>query len=230
MQCNRDSGGPTALPCPSDRPRWTRRIVAQFGRPVGIGGRLAGWIMARRPSNRVRNLWSVDLLAIRPDDHVLEIGFGPGLAVQALAGRVRTGKVCGLDHSTLMVEQARRRNAVAVGEGRVELRLGSADDVAAFGGEFDKVLAVNVVQFWDDPVAVLRRVRRVMRPGATIALTFQPRWRGATDEDARRAGEAIVSALHVAGFSGARLEVKPMKPVAAVCALANQETVRPGGS
>ena len=59
-------------------------VVRQFGHPHGIGGRLAGCVMVHRSSNRQRNRWVVSLLDVQPTDRVLEIGFGPGLA---LAGR-----------------------------------------------------------------------------------------------------------------------------------------------
>ena len=43
-------------------------IVGQFKRPHGMLGRLAGWIMASRPSNIRRNLWTVEMLGVRPTD------------------------------------------------------------------------------------------------------------------------------------------------------------------
>ena len=39
---------------------------------------------------------------------------------------------------------------------------------------FDKALAVNSMQVWPDPSAGLREMRRVMKPGAKIALGFTP--------------------------------------------------------
>jgi hypothetical protein len=56
-------------------------VYSQFHRPAGLLGRVVGWIMANRPSNIERSRWTVDLLNVQPTDHVLEIGFGPGLAL-----------------------------------------------------------------------------------------------------------------------------------------------------
>jgi len=36
-----------------------RRIAGQFHRPHGLDGRLAGWVMAHRSSNRRRNRWAL---------------------------------------------------------------------------------------------------------------------------------------------------------------------------
>src|SRR5262245_60583462 len=91
-----------------------RSIVSQFARPRGVPGHVAGWIMGRRASNVERNQWVVSLLEVRPTDRILEVGCGPGVALGEMARRAPEGSVCGLDHSRVMVEQAKRRNAVAI--------------------------------------------------------------------------------------------------------------------
>jgi len=104
-----------------------KRIVTQFMRPRGGAGWLVGWEMALRSSNRQRNMWAVGLLEVEPTDRVLEIGFGPGIAIRELSRQATHGLVCGVDHSAVMVRHATRRNAAAVRAGRVELRLGAAE-------------------------------------------------------------------------------------------------------
>src|SRR5262249_41749810 len=89
-------------------------IRSQFMRPRGFVGGLVGWERARRSANRQRNVWAVGLLAVEPSDRVLEIGFGPGIAIRELSRRATQGLVCGVDHSAVMVRQATRRNADAV--------------------------------------------------------------------------------------------------------------------
>ncbi len=63
------------------------RLVAQFKQPTGSLGRVAGWIMTGRASNRERSRWTVSQLDLEPGDHVLEIGYGPGLGVEDAARR-----------------------------------------------------------------------------------------------------------------------------------------------
>jgi SAM-dependent methyltransferase len=94
--------------------RVTASVVHQFGHPRGIAGQAAGWVMAHRRSNRQRNTWVVSLLDVQPTDRVLEVGFGPGLAISELARRVTEGCVYGIDHSDLMLHQATKRNATAI--------------------------------------------------------------------------------------------------------------------
>ncbi len=168
-------------------------LVRQFGKPSGLLGTIAGLIMRVRPSNRERNMRTLALLDIRPEDHVLEVGFGPGLSIERAAELASRGKVVGIDHSQLMFRQARRRNAKAIGAARVELLLESAERLPDFPVRFDKVFAVNVYMFWNDPVTILRSLRDVMKPGGRIALTFQPRRRGATGDDTRAGAERMAT-------------------------------------
>jgi hypothetical protein len=125
--------------------------VAQFGRPAGFWWRAAGLVMAHRSSSRRRNAWAVSLLAVRPDDRVLESGFAPRRAIQDLGRIAREGYVCGIDHSEPMLCQASRRNADAIRRGVVDLRLASVEELPSFDVPFDKVLAVNSIAFWEEP-------------------------------------------------------------------------------
>jgi SAM-dependent methyltransferase len=193
-------------------------VRAQFGHPTGLGGRAAGLVMAHRSSNRRRNSWAVSLLDVRPDDRVLEIGFGPGLAIRELARRAEEGYVCGIDHSELMLRRAKRLNAEGIERGVVDLRLASVDDLPAFDEPFDKILAVNAMLFWREPVARLEKLRRLLRSAGVIAVAHQPRGPGASDEAAVREGREMEAALAEASFSEVRLETLALKPTV-VCAL-----------
>lgn len=196
--------------------RWLR---AQFGRPTGFWGQVAGIIMANRRQNRERNLWTITLLDIQRDDRVVEIGFGPGVAIQEISRIAPNAFVAGIEHSEAMLRQAQTRNATAIQGGRVDLRLGSVSSLPTFDEPFDKCFAVNSFQFWDQPIERLRELRQLLKPGGRIAITEEPRSRKATDETAQEIGRQIVEGLTMAGLSQVRLETKKMKPVSAVCAL-----------
>jgi hypothetical protein len=63
-------------------------VRAQFGLPHGFWGPLVGWIMAVRSSNRRRIVWAVSLLDVQRRDRVLEIGFGPGIAIEKTVSHI----------------------------------------------------------------------------------------------------------------------------------------------
>src|SRR5436305_3994606 len=116
-----------------------RDTIGQAHHPHGTAGHVAGWVFAHRPSNRQRNRWVVSLLGVRPADRVLEVGFGPGIAVAELV-RASAGHVSGIDHSGVMLRQASRRNAAAIRAGRVPLINSPADHPPpAVNGPFDAI-------------------------------------------------------------------------------------------
>src|SRR4029453_12607335 len=129
---------------------------------------MAGWVMAHRSSNRRRNAWAVALLDVQRDDRVLEIGFGPGIAIHELSRIAVEGHVFGLDHCAGMLHQASRRSAAAILAGRVDLKLGSVESLPTFDTPFDKILAVNTAMFWDRPTGRLEELRHLLRAGGRI--------------------------------------------------------------
>ena len=199
------------------------RLVRQFHHPAGPAGHIAGWVMGRRSSNVQRNEWAVALLDVQPTDHVLELGCGPGVAVAALAGRATRGLVVGVDHSQVMIRQARRRNAAAIRQGRVRLIHSPVERLQVTDGPFDAALAVNNVGMWPEPDAQLRDIGRLLRPGGRIALVSQPRCPGATAAMSAEAADRLRGLLSQAGFGDLRAEMLDLNPPAA-CVLA----ARPG--
>lgn len=193
-------------------------MILQFRQPRGALGRLAGWEMAARSSNRKRNEWAVGLLEVGPTDRVLEIGFGPGIAVRAIARRATSGLVVGVDHSDVMVREAARRNGAGIRSGRIDLRLGTVEALPRFDDPFDKVLAVNTVMFWDDPVLRLTQLRHVMRDRGVIAVVRQPRGPGGRTTPTADVESEVVGILIAAGFVDVRTETLHLKP-AVVCGL-----------
>ena len=192
------------------------RVVAQFARPTGFWGDITGFIMAHRSSNLERNEWAISLLNLQPSDQVLEIGFGPGVTIQKMSEIALHGVIWGIDHSEVMFRQASNRNERAIAAGRVRLFLTSVSRLPSFDDPFDKILAVNNVQFWDNKIDVLRRLREQLCAGGIIALVHQPRLPGATEDDATEAGEKFARYLEMAGFKDIKVERKRMKPVSTV--------------
>ena len=144
---------------------------AQFACPTGRLGRLAGHLMAIK--NAKMNRFAVETLDVQPDDQVLEIDFGHGRAIQAIAKRATIGFVAGVDLSDVMVEQTAKRNSEAIKAGRVELCQGTVADIPYEYARFTKVLAVNNYQFWPNPEHNLAEIQRVMRAGGLLVLCLR---------------------------------------------------------
>jgi ubiquinone/menaquinone biosynthesis C-methylase UbiE len=185
-------------------------ITSQFANPRGFVGFITGTIMAYE--NRERNRWAISLLELQRTDHVLELGFGPGSAIEQMAQCVTSGHVVGVDTSETMVQLASRRNATLIRAGRVELRQGSATAIPYPNTTFDKVLAVNSFQIWRDSLAGLEEIKRVLKPHGLVVITIQPVW-DKSEAFARRTGDELLAKLSQAGFRNVHLKTKALKPM-----------------
>lgn len=161
-------------------------------------------------------------------DHVLEIGFGPGHGIRRVAQLAGQGRIAGVDFSGVMLEQATKRNAQAILAGRVDLCLGDAAKLPYPDGSFDKVFGTNVVYFWNDPVATVRELRRVTKPGGRLALyviskddigSFK-----VTQTGVYRlySGEELTTLLTQAGFRNARFVTKKERHRTGICGIAEK--------
>ncbi|MFP8961276.1 methyltransferase domain-containing protein [Streptomyces nanhaiensis] len=108
------------------------------------------------------------LPALAPGLSVLDVGCGPGTVTADLAALVAPGEVVGVDRAEDVLAEA-RSTAAARGLGNV--RFARADVLALDfpDDSFDVVHAHQVLQHVGDPVAALREMRRVCRPGGVVA-------------------------------------------------------------
>ena len=119
------------------------------------------WFMGRFSSPlAVRFL---DLVSPRPDAHALDVGCGPGALTTVLVERLGTDSVAAIDPSGPFVAALRERMPA------VDVRRGEAEQLPFDDDSFDVALAQLVVHFMRDPVAGLREMARVTRPGGTVA-------------------------------------------------------------
>ena len=108
------------------------------------------------------------LLSLVPEKGtVVEIGLGTGGLLPALAAKA--AKVIGVDHSPAMLEEARRRLALA-GLAGIDLRLGEMTHLPLPDNGADCAVLNMVLHHAADPAAVLREIRRVLVPGGVLVL------------------------------------------------------------
>ena len=135
---------------------------------------MASTFNARDPAVYERSMgrWSRRLAAPfiafagpRDGDAVLDVGCGTGSLSHALLAANPSGPVTGIDASDLYLAAARAKGADA------RLRFVHADATALPfpDGSFDRALSQLVLQFVPDPGGAVREMRRVVRPGGTLA-------------------------------------------------------------
>jgi ubiquinone/menaquinone biosynthesis C-methylase UbiE len=154
----------------------------------------------------------LDLLELRPAEHVLEIGFGPGWAIEQAAKRVPHGQVFGLDASATMLNDATSRNAAAIRTGQVQLQLGTEAPLPFANRTFESVFAVNSFQFWKDPRRGLLEVQRVLKTDGRLAITIQPMW-VKTNEEATEYATSVKTQIVEAGFDRVHIETLRLTPL-----------------
>lgn len=188
-------------------------MSAQYRRPTGL---LGSWIGRKMSQQHVpENEWTVNLLGVKATDHVLEIGFGPGIAIEKLLPLVPQGKISGLDYSAAMVSAAKRRNREGVKGGQIDLRQGDAQMNLPFADKcFDKVFSIHCVYFWKQPEAALYEIYRVLKSDGKLFLTIYPNDDGSdpgTPDFTPYSGKELKSLVLSCGFSHAEVIVDDEK-------------------
>jgi len=147
-------------------------LRSQFGKPSGLFGALFMGPILNLSNTRLVNA-AVELLDPQPKDKVLDIGFGGGLSLMALAAKAPRAKIVGVDYSQEMVDTAARLVRDKRLDARVSLQWGDVAKLPFRAGTFHKVLTVNSLYYWPDLTASLREVARVMKPGGRLAAAFR---------------------------------------------------------
>jgi len=151
---------------------------------------------------------------------LLDVGCGPGSITVDLARRLAPGAVVGIDREEEPLVVARAEASTA-GLSNVRFEIGDAYGLDFPDDTFDVVHAHQVLQHLADPVAALREMRRVRRPGGVVAardsdyaaMTWYPRdprldrWLTLYEEVARAnggepdAGRHLLAWARAAGFA-----------------------------
>lgn len=116
---------------------------------------------------------------LQPGQRLLDVGCGPGTVTSGLARAVAPGLVTGLDAAPDVLATA-REHADETGLANLEFVGGDVYALSYPDDTFDVVYANQLLQHLSDPVAALREMRRVLRPGGLLAVrdadyaTMQP--------------------------------------------------------
>jgi ubiquinone/menaquinone biosynthesis C-methylase UbiE len=105
---------------------------------------------------------------LRAGQRLLDVGCGGGTITTDLATLVAPGEVVGVDVSAEIVERARAHAAQA--GVTADFQVGDVYRLAFPDASFDVVHAHQLLQHLTDPVAAIREMRRVTRPGGIVAL------------------------------------------------------------
>jgi len=192
-----------------------RRLEAVYTTPDVVG--------QRREVRRV--------LDLRPGEHVVDVGAGPGmLAVEMAADVGPGGRVHAVEPSgsmrALAAERA-RRSAADGSIAPVEIVAGSAGELPLPDASVDAAVSTQVLEYVADVPGALAEVRRVLRPGGRV-LVLDTDWDSIVwhSRDPARTARVLAAwdehladphlprtlapALRAAGFTLERAQVLPL--------------------
>jgi phosphatidylethanolamine/phosphatidyl-N-methylethanolamine N-methyltransferase len=109
---------------------------------------------------------AIRYLAVKRGETILEVGIGTGLNLPLYPASCR---LTGIDLSQEMLDKAVER-AQKLAMPNVVLKVMDATSMDFADNEFDKAVATYTISAVPDPVAVLREMRRVVKPGGTLVI------------------------------------------------------------
>ena len=142
--------------------------------------RPALWHVFRRPLQRMfdglaptwetrigpHHLWALNLALedVVSPARILDLGTGTGVVAQALAEQYPEAEVVGIDLSTAMIDEARRKLPPELAS-RVDFQVGDAAALVSPDGDFDLVVLMNMIPFFDE-------LARITAHGGRLVLSF----------------------------------------------------------
>ena len=194
----------------------------QAKQPSGFLGHLLGLIFANRASSKKRSNWTVELLELKGDEQVLELGCGPGLALKQAANHLTSGHATGLDHSQTMINHAARRLRPEIDEGRVTCKVGTLADLAP-DQQFDRFFMINVAQFLPSLDEAYQQIHDKLSHGGIAVTTYEPRMANPTREEALERAEKITKIMTEVGFSNLEQKELPLEPIPAIAVIGRKK-------
>lgn len=136
-----------------------------------VMGAVMGWLAEPGDVAQVRA--TVEAFEPPPGAATLEVGFGCGDALEALARTRPLSLVAGVDPSDAAVAAARRRLDGGRGDAGLDLRAGAPFPLPFPDEHFDLVYSINGFQDWPDAAAVLGEMAGVLKPGGDLVLSIR---------------------------------------------------------
>jgi demethylmenaquinone methyltransferase/2-methoxy-6-polyprenyl-1,4-benzoquinol methylase len=135
--------------------------------PLGPGYDRWGAVLSFGQDPRWRR-FLVSRIEAGPTDTVLDVATGTAAVALELV-RQKDCFVVGVDLTSGMLEEGRRRVALAAASRKVRLQEGDARSLPFDDGLFDALTFTYLLRYIEDPPAVLHELARVVKPGGTIA-------------------------------------------------------------
>lgn len=145
-----------------------------------------------------RQSWAVEVMGVKPNDTLLEIGCGYGVAVSLVCAKLDGGHIIAVDRSPKMIEHATRRNAEYIERGLASVQTAALHEADLGSSRFDKIFAIHVPVFLrGNPDRDLEIIRARLVPGGSFFLPYQ----SLVPEQANSTAQLLSAKLDRNGFT-----------------------------
>ncbi|MBN2284944.1 MAG: methyltransferase domain-containing protein [Tissierellales bacterium] len=109
--------------------------------------------------------------SVQDAPQILDIGCGQGHITEKIHQSINGAQVSGLDYSVSAIEYAHEHFS------QIDFAVGDAYDSPYSPGFFDVVVCNNLWEHVPDPLFLLSRIKRIMKPGGYLILSTPSRYR-----------------------------------------------------
>lgn len=195
-----------------------KKLQSHFKEPKGLIGKFVGKIMAFE--NKALNKWTIRQLNIRPGKNILEVGYGPGYAIDLIFKSYPNINIDGIDISEAMKEEASNRLAKQIDAEKVHLEVGDVSGYSFQLNHYDYIFSVNNYTLWEDKCKGLENLYNAIVSKGKIIITMQPRQDDSNKGQAKIFAQEIYKDLKAAGFRKIKVRYKYINPETAVSVIA----------
>ena len=166
--------------------------------------------------------WTLEQLNILPYQHLLEIGYGQGKTIQAVARKLRAGFIAGVDCSVNMYQRASRRNKRAIDQQLLQLHVGHLYELPYPAHYFHTIYGTNIHYAWRDPQMEFIRLHTLLKSGGRLVTILQPQPWTHQEKSLRNEAEKLEEDYLAAGLTDLRIRYKDTDPVSSIAITGNK--------
>lgn len=148
-------------------------LSSQLRKPTGETGKEIG--KALNESNQRLYELAFQMMNLRKNDQVLEIGFGNGIHFSEYFKLQPKLSVTGADFSEDMCAEAKAYNAELIASKKLSLHCEETSALPFPDMYFGLAVALNVIYFLDPPKVHLQEIRRILKPNGHFLIGYRPR-------------------------------------------------------
>jgi SAM-dependent methyltransferase len=136
-------------------------VAKNFRNPNGIGGKMSTKIMNIINQDQYKTV--LKNINIKPNDIVLDIGFGNEYLIKRLFEQNNMVKIFGIEISIDMLNKVTKENKQNIENGTLKLFLENINKTSFGENLFDKIYTVNTIYFWNELDKCFSEIKRVLK-------------------------------------------------------------------